>query len=309
MNTMSLKSTIRSLIIITLFLSSFECTFADNGLFSSQDSTKIQDRVIKPGKAKIFEKGLISTGLEYSITFTPDGKEAYFAKADTVHKMAVIMVSRFKNGNWQKPVIASFSGTYGDVDPFITPDGKKLFYASHRPFSGTTPQKDYDLWYVEKNKGKWGKPVHMSNAINTKGKEGYPGVTADGTLYYFSDHGNGWKANDIYMSKLVNGHYTKAVKLGKSINTNRAADVSPYISPDNNVLVFYSTRKGGYGKADLYVSYKKNGTWSKARLLGPAVNTAAWDVCPTISPDKKYFYFERHGNIYRIPLGSAGIHL
>ena len=71
-------------------------------------------------------------------------------------------------------------------------------------------------------------------------------------------------------------------------------DGAPGVAPDESFLVFNSVRPRGLGGADLYLSLRQSdGTWTTPRNLGPRVNSAYLDICPYISPDKKYLFFTR----------------
>ena len=44
-----------------------------------------------------------------------------------------------------------FPGKYFDIEPFLSSDGLKLFFASNRPLASTDEKtKDFDIWYVER---------------------------------------------------------------------------------------------------------------------------------------------------------------
>jgi len=45
------------------------------------------------------------------------------------------------------------------------------------------------------------------------------------------------------------------------------SDTSPFISPDGNSLLFYSTRPYAFGKADLYIAFKKMEDGVKLKTL------------------------------------------
>jgi len=47
----------------------------------------------------------------------------------------------------------------------------------------------------------------------------------------------------------------------------------------------------GLGGFDLYISYYRNGQWTKAKNLGAPINSAADDLSPKITPDGKYFFW------------------
>jgi hypothetical protein len=58
----------------------------------------------------------------------------------------LIMVSHFRGGRWTKPEVASFSGRWRDIDPALSPDGRRLFFAPNRPVKEGEPvRKDFDV--------------------------------------------------------------------------------------------------------------------------------------------------------------------
>jgi len=143
-----------------------------------------------PRSATVFGEGVISDAREqWRITFSPDGKTAYFASSDAFFpftRRATIYVSRFAGGRWSTPEVASFSGTHSDIDPSFSPDGRRLYFSSIRPVDGVA-RADIDLWMVERTAGGWGEPVHLGAQVNSPGSdELYPSVSADGTLYFAS---------------------------------------------------------------------------------------------------------------------------
>ena len=77
------------------------------------------------------------------------------------------------------------------------------------------------------------------------------------------------------------------------VNTEYSED-DPFIASDESFLIFCSSRPGGYGSYDLYIAFrKKDGTWTKAKNMGPEINTSGEEARPSITPDGKYFFFTR----------------
>ncbi len=138
---------------------------------------------------QIFSPGVISDAKwQWRITFTPDGRTAYFAESDGFFpgtRKATIYESRLRNGKWSEPTVAPFSGTYSDIDPFITPDGRRLYFSSIRPVDGAE-RTDLDLWMVEKLPNGWGAPANVGPQVNTAADELYASASSDGTLYFAS---------------------------------------------------------------------------------------------------------------------------
>jgi hypothetical protein len=259
---------------------------------------------------KLFAEGIVNTEAdEYGPAFTPDGQTLYFAKRVNRRDSEFINVSRFENGRWTEPKIADFSGQYFDKEPFITPDGARLFFSSRRPETGTTPKpaRDFDLWYVERTDGGgWSAPRHLGAEVNSPNYENYPAVAADGTLYFSSVRAGGRGANDLYRSRLVNGKYQPAENLTE-LNTPYS-DADPYIAPDQSYIIICYAGPDAYGEGDLYISFNQNGHWSRPRNLGAQLNTAEYEYTPLVSPDGKYLFFSRGwGEIYQVDLGVLNL--
>jgi Tol biopolymer transport system component len=79
--------------------------------------------------------------------------------------------------------------------------------------------------------------------------------------------------------------------LGEAINSP-TGDGDPYVSPDGKMMIFMSWgREDDLGGGDLYISFKQDGEWSKAKNLGPKINSNQFEYCPMMSPDGKYFFW------------------
>ena len=256
-------------------------------------------------EAQVFAPGVISTGHEAGITFTPDGKTLYFARRVDRKQPAHIYRSHSVEGVWQAPQEVLLGGdTWFDLDPCISPDGNRLFFVSSRSRDGVTANKvTMHLWVADRNGVEWGTPKWVDN-VNSESKDGTPTVTRDGTLYLFSDRKDGPNKDSIYESKLVSGKYTTPVLLPPPINSG-TSDTSPFISPNGKVLLFYSTRSGGLGDADIYVSFRKHGKWSEPFNLGPVVNSSVEEDNPVVSPDGKQLFFGRNGTLYVVPVAAV----
>lgn len=239
---------------------------------------------------QVFVPGVISTeDYESHPEFTPDGKTLYFLKNAPNFGHWTICVSRFKNGKWSQPEVASFSGQYSDADPFITDDGTKFFFISTRPMDTTTKQ-DLDIWVMEKTAGGWSEPRNLGAPVNSPANEWFPTVAVNGNLYFGSEREGGKGRVDIYRCKWENGKYSEPENLGDSINT-RFAEFEPYIAPDESFMIFMAGRPEGLGGFDFFISYNHNQVWTQAKNLRAPLNSSGNELSPQISPDGKYFFF------------------
>jgi ankyrin repeat protein len=259
----------------------------------------------KPGLTpELFAPGIVSTEKrELNSVFTPDGKEFYFTVRTGPMKWK-IMVMKQENNRWTTPRVASFSGLYSDVDLFISPDGKRLFYCSNRPLEGKgEPKKDFDIWVVERIKGGWSEPLNLGAPINSEEAEFYPSVTRDGTMYFQSMRSDSIGARDIYRSKPVNGVYEKVENVGDVINSELfEGDV--LISPGEDYMIFSVNRPDSFGQGDLYISFRdKKNNWTTPKNMRNKINTEHNENCPILSPDGKFFFFTRHNDIFWVDAG------
>ncbi|MCP5106099.1 MAG: hypothetical protein GY950_22125, partial [bacterium] len=246
----------------------------------------------KPGLVPVlFAPGFVSTEhRQLNAVFTADGKEFYFSVSKPNTPFA-IMVTKQVNGQWSTPAVIPFGGKHSDVDHSISPDGKRFFFCSRRPVNvDDKPKKDHDFWVAERINKDWSEPRHLGFEVNTDKEDYYPVVTRDGTLY-FSSQREGEGTNNIYHSRLKDGKYTKADKLGEAVNTEYR-EFDPFIAPDESFLIFASERPDGYGASDLYISFRKeDGAWAKAKNMGEGINSSGPDFTPMLSPDGKYLFF------------------
>ena len=257
---------------------------------------------------ELFAPGTISTaGNELNAAFTPDGRTVYFTRTAGTGdaRTGTIFVSRMRRGGrWSPPNIAAFSGRYSDYDPFVSPDGARLFFISNR-----AGKSDFDIWFVERAGKDWSDARNAGAAINSDRDELYPAVASNGTLYFSScgradSHGR----CDLYRARVRDGEYLTPENLGDAINSP-ASETDAYVAPDESYVIFAAYgRADAIGDGDLYVSFRRDGAWSVPQLLPSVVNTKAREYCPIVSADGRWLYFTREdgtGDVHRVPMDVA----
>jgi len=181
------------------------------------------------------------------------------------------------------------TGRYKDADPFITADGKHLFFISDRPVPGKA-HRDLDIWTADRVGAHWSEPRNLGSPVNSEGQEWYPTVAADGTLYFGSDRPGGKGKTDIYRARFVDGKYAAPENLGDTINT-AGDEYEPFLAPDGRTLFFMADNREGRGDSDIFVSWLCDGVWTKSEPLGGGVNSPGNEYAPKISPDGRYFFW------------------
>jgi outer membrane protein OmpA-like peptidoglycan-associated protein/Tol biopolymer transport system component len=201
-----------------------------------------------------------------------DGQTIYFASnRNTTVKGDMNLWSATLDGvNWKnvKEVGPPINTTYFESQPSISPDGKRLFFASNRPpnFPGDkggkiaedTKNNNLDIFVSHQlADGRWGDPVNLGHTINTAEYDGSPFIATDGTTLYFASQGHGsFGGLDIFRSEWKgpsDTDWTTPEQLPAPINT-KYNDMVLTIPAAGNILFFTSDREGGSGGLDLYLA-------------------------------------------------------
>lgn len=246
--------------------------------------------------AQLFEPGLISDGGVFGLTISPDGNTALWVKSNGRRDTLVILQSNKINGRWSNPVTASFSSAdakWKDIDPIFSPDGKTVIFQSTRKVPDQPGRTGFDIWAVDKTTVGWSAPYHLGNTINTDASESYASVTNKGDVYFMKENPAQAGNADIYVSRKVNGIYQEPANIGSPVNTIKFRESNPFISPEEDYIIYFSSDTTGLGEVDLYISFKKHGEWSQPKNIGTPVNSELAEFCPFYHVKEKRLYFSR----------------
>jgi len=244
-------------------------------------------------KVELVEPGVFSTAAgELPPTFSPDGKTAFWSVSTPSYARWIVILQSQKgaNGSWLAPTVAPFSGQWIDADPFFTEDGKRVYFLSRRPLTGETPERGYRIWYVNREGNSWGAPVALPAEINNSDMH-YVAPVRSGALYIAGIRQDSNNQGDIYKVPFANGVWQAPVNLGPTINAPNIHDTTPYVAPDESYMIYATSRQGGVGGLDLYISFHNGGVWSTPKLLPEPINSRVRDFCPIASPDGQWLYF------------------
>ncbi len=264
--------------------------------------------------AEIVGRGVVSSdGPEFATTLTPDGREIYFNRASADRNRLTIMTARRAgDGSWATPVVAPFSGTYRDVDPFVAPDGRRLYFSSDRPRS-IGGEARFTTWYVDRVGDGWGAPVDPGPPLNSTLGDVFVSIARDGLLTFTSSRQG---ASRVFSSRQVDGRWPTPEPVSFGTVTESG---NPAIAPSGRFLVMVRVLAGG--SPDLFVSCRTARGWDEPRAL-PAVNSPFADFAPYIDAGEQMLYFTSErpgvvaapatgmrppGDLYRMPIDGAGI--
>jgi Tol biopolymer transport system component len=265
-----------------------------------------------------FAQGIISTenNSEFELTFSTDGLTTYFSRRAPEQKQ-VIYESKFIDGKWSTPILASFS-TDRDETPLITPNGKFMYFGSERPIPKKPNKGNFDMniWKMERTKNGWSEPIPLAEPINAVQEEGeeWPSsnnnflFTNDNETFYYTTMVRGTKSIKLYETKFDGKDFSVPKVINGLFDDEKYFVYSAVISPDGNFLVFNSYGvPGGAGGEDIFVSKKTVNGWSEAKPIGQLVNSKDEESSPRFSRDGKYFFFSRAENLGNYEYGEWSI--
>jgi len=180
-----------------------------------------------------------------------------------------------------------------DRNPDISADGLSLFFISDRP--GGVGR--LDIWVMTRatTYDPWGTPVNLGPTINSSAGEWGVSISSDSlSLYFDTTRSGGFGIDDIWLTTraTTDDDWGNPVNLGPTVNSS-AEDWGVSISSDGLSLYFGSTRSGGSGRTDLWVTTREttDDDWGNPVNLGPTVNSSAQDFSPSISGDGMMLFF------------------
>ncbi len=185
-----------------------------------------------------------------------------------------IYVTRLRPDGWDTPenLGCQVNSPANEASPFPLPErgsGPVLYFSSNRlggfaaDAIGATVG-DSDLYVSESHGGVFG-PAQLVPGANSAAEDGQPNVRRDGLeLFFFSTRPGTLGMADIYSATRTSTSdaWSTPINLGPNVNS-AAAETRPSLSWDGTTLYFGSTRAGGEGSTDIYVT-------TRERLTGNA---------------------------------------
>ncbi|WP_286264051.1 hypothetical protein [Thalassotalea atypica] len=221
-------------------------------------------------------RGRTTAHRDHSGFFTPDMKEFYFTRRNNSDAKWSLIAFKYENNQWHESLVGPRVGR-----PIVTPDGK-IMHLGKRYMERTDTG-----WSEIKSLGLPFEDFRIMRLMSS----------ANGTYYF--DEAN--ESVPIHYSRLVNGKREKP----KAVDINFGDwNAHPYIAPDESYLIWDEQDDGGYGRADLYISFRQpDGSWGAPINFGEEINTGASESGAIVTPDGKYLFFNRFINDQ-----NAGMH-
>ena len=198
---------------------------------------------------------------ESSIAITKDGKTLYFtrdnvtktnrldyARDGTTH-LKIYKATLSENNVWADIEELNFNDeVFSTAFPALNPDETQLYFSSDREDGFGSS----DLYVVDINSdGTYSEPRNLGPKVNTPGRESFPFISDDNTLYYSSDGLLNYGLLDIYKSNIINDSSAKSENLGEPYNSGYD-DFAYIVDSETQEGYLSSNREGGVGSDDIY---------------------------------------------------------
>ncbi|MEM9921063.1 MAG: OmpA family protein [Bacteroidota bacterium] len=189
---------------------------------------------------------------------------------------------------------------YPDARPFISPDGRQLYFIrkNHPQNIGRSSQQD--IWMAQQHNDQWRRAVHIGGPINNRQDNQLIGMLPSGRTIFVVNRQPSEKTLSLHMAQRIGRSWSRPKLM--AVEGLAAIDSVEFlqVNSNGNVLLLSMNAPGGFGQKDLYVSFRSTGSiWSKPQSLGPVVNTAANEISAFLSADDQTLYFssDRSGGI------------
>jgi hypothetical protein len=196
------------------------------------------------------------------------------------------------------PLPASINTAGAEDSPFITPDGKTLYFF-FTPDPNLPPEKQVidgvtGLYVSSKDGDQWTEPQRL--ILQEPGKLALDGCEFIlGDLMYFCTVREGLTGVHWFTAHRIDGLWQD----WKIADFNPAYDVGElHINASGDELYFHADRPGGQGGLDIWLSRKVDGEWQTPVNLS-AVNSPSSEGWPALSPDGNELWFTRDFGVWR----------
>jgi tetratricopeptide (TPR) repeat protein len=188
------------------------------------------------------------------LSISSDGKSLYVYRNELGEtKSGDIYVARKGKENKfgsAKPVDEgrNVNSSYFESSASVTEDGNTIYFVSDRKGSKGMA----DIYMSRKEGEKWGKAINLGDSINTSSDEKCVFIHPNGKLLFFTSEGhNSMGSYDIFISKKVNGRWSKAQNLGYPINSVKE-EKTISVTRDGKTAYVSASYKDSKGGSDIY---------------------------------------------------------
>ncbi|MFT3885998.1 MAG: PKD domain-containing protein [Flavobacteriales bacterium] len=141
---------------------------------------------------------------------------------------------------WSEPVAFAYNDKeYSVMHPALSPDGKRLVFASDRPGGSG----GVDLYESTHTASGWSAPKNLGPGVNSARNDMFPFIAPNGVLYFASDREGGLGKLDIYTAEVSGLGWADPTALPAPMNS--AGNDLGYASTGDDIKGFFSSNRSG----------------------------------------------------------------
>jgi hypothetical protein len=193
------------------------------------------------------------------------------------------------------PLGAPIDTSGAEDSPFISPDGNTLFFwftpLANAPLQEQATDRVTGIYWSHKLDDTWSEPQRIFLSY-------FGEVTLDGAqtahgdeLWFASVREGNYREIDFYIARLDAGRWVDWVNAGQLLNVEYWMG-EMHVSADGKEIYFDSTRAGGKGAKDIWVTGLVDGEWQEPENL-QVINSERTDGWPFLSEDGNEMWFTR----------------
>lgn len=249
-----------------------------------QKNLEISKFEVKPTNLALpglyFGGAITSNGFIYSVPV-----EVFDKKNNIHYPNYKLVISEISNGDFVNTRdFTGISTRFYIGSPNLSADGNTMYFtmtesdmkfSHHKKFEKHSiahhGRNTLNIYEIKKQGDSWSEPVAV--AFNSKDHSTiHPNLSPDGRkMFYACDKPGGKGGYDIYYSSRTGDTWSAPISLGDLVNT-QDNEMFPYMLNDST-LYFASDGHVGYGGADIYVTYYRNGQWQAPENMGRTFNS------------------------------------
>ena len=225
-----------------------------------------------------------------TIVFTSNRENGHKANEVGEYDGDIYKTDLLDNGKWSAPksMGSTLNTALDETATMLSYNGTKMLIYKNEG-------ENYDIYESLLKGANWTAPKKLHRGLNTKADQTYASYNFNNRKIMFVSSkivGNSSRGTDIFFCGRMNGRkdeFGAAQTVGSTVNS-RFNEGSVYMHPDGQTMYFSSEGHNSMGGMDIFVSYKKQGSWSEPENLGYPINTPYDDYFFAATASGKYAY-------------------
>ncbi|MDN3690558.1 OmpA family protein [Cyclobacterium jeungdonense] len=214
------------------------------------------------------------------------GLSIIISKAIALSVLAVLITLSVKAQ--EDSVRYAVSMAYDEQLPLVGVDGNLYFSVAFHPQNNGGSQDPGDIWIAPQEEEGFGVSAPLAS-LNTPQYDLLVGFLHPDTVLVYHQNLNN--------RQVMQGYYRSGDRWERGAEhlipgfRSTGNHFSARLDAEGSLMILSMESFGSYGNEDIYLSFRKDTTWSRPQNLGGTINTYRQELSPYLSPDEKTLYF------------------